>query len=317
MAKNPQPQTLKELIRVHHDRARKNFSQKHPHAHKFFKNKGLDLGKIRHHSARLLAAGTLAGSLLLASPDKHLMLEAPPMPQKWVKNLTYAGLATPSDPRGFLVGQLREILPKKVRPLTLGEEKEIGILIEKLTGIRARATLESEHLNTSFGLIGAEQHLPRFPGDTSSEHDEFQDSGITPGLGAWGYFAPSKNELKDIDQEREKYYVAVQTLYLPDWEKRLRWLRDWYKYRKVLVLNPETGRAVVASIADSGPAAWTGKHFGGSPEVMFHLGLDKGPRKGEVILFFVDDPENKVPLGPLNYGKIGLPKISVKKTQRG
>jgi len=32
------------------------------------------------------------------------------------------------------------------------------------------------------------------------------------------------------------------------------------------------GNAVVADIADSGPAAFTGKQFGGSPAVMNYLG---------------------------------------------
>ena len=55
----------------------------------------------------------------------------------------------------------------------------------------------------------------------------------------------------------------------------------------------------MAVIGDSGPAAWTGKHFGGSPEVMAYLELNRGKQKGAVILFFVDDQNNKVPLGPL------------------
>ena len=100
---------------------------------------------------------------------------------------------------------------------------------------------------------------------------------------------------------KEKYYVAVQTLYLPDWETRLNYLRDWYKHRKVVVANPRTGRAIIAVVADSGPAYWTGKHFGGSPEVMNYLESKDGRQKGPVILFFVDDPEDKVPLGPLEY----------------
>ena len=71
------------------------------------------------------------------------------------------------------------------------------------------------------------------------------------------------------------------------------------------------GNAVVAAIADAGPAAWTGKHFGGSPEVMDYLG---GPRykKGPVILFFVDDPESKVPLGPVEYNTIDLANVGLK-----
>jgi hypothetical protein len=36
-------------------------------------------------------------------------------------------------------------------------------------------------------------------------------------------------------------------------------------------------------------------------------------KKGPVILFFVDDPENKVPLGPVEYSKINLPKVALHK----
>ena len=96
----------------------------------------------------------------------------------------------------------------------------------------------------------------------------------------------SKDELTNDLILKEKYYVAVQTLYLPDWEKRLSYLRDWYKYRKVLVVNPVNGKTVVADVADSGPADWTGKQFGGSPEAMAYLGLNVGMQKGPVIVFF-------------------------------
>ena len=74
---------------------------------------------------------------------------------------------------------------------------------------------------------------------------------------------------------------------------------DFFKFRKMLVINPKTGQAVVAVIGDAGPAEWTGKHLGGSPEVMDALGLASGPRKGLVIYFFIDDPKNEVPLGPV------------------
>ena len=123
---------------------------------------------------------------------------------------------------------------------------------------------------------------------------------MAPGLGAWGYFAKSKQDLTTDLEQKEKWYAVVQTLYLPDWNRRQPYLKDWYKFRKVLIVNTQNGNSVIASIADSGPAAWTGKHFGGSPEVMQSLG---GPKykKGSVIVFFVDDPDNKVPLGPVSY----------------
>jgi len=63
------------------------------------------------------------------------------------------------------------------------------------------------------------------------------------------------------------------------------------------------GNVVIADIADSGPAAWTGKHFGGSPEVMDYLGGSRY-KKGPVVVFFVDDPKNEVPLGPVEYNSV-------------
>jgi hypothetical protein len=207
----------------------------------------------------------------------------------------------PTYQRSRLVSNLQGILPEEIKPLTESEEIQVSQIFHDLYGIHASAELEGNRLNTDYGLIGAEQHLRRYPGDTATQHDALPQAGITPGRGAWGYFAPSKDLLTPDLIAKEKYYVAVQTLYLQDWQTRLSYLRDWYKYRKVIVANPRTGRAIVAVVADSGPAYWTGKQFGGSPEVMSYLESRDGRQKGPVVLFFVDDPEDKVPLGPLEY----------------
>lgn len=308
MKKRPaQSADLRSKLKLLHLEEQKKLRDRHPHALEFFVQKALPLGKLREHSAKILASGALLGSLALAPPARA---QAPSLPPPIFDTLLAGGAVIPENPGGFLKDELFKLLPDKPKPLTEDTEKNIGLLLERLTGIRVRATLEGEHLNTSYGYIGAEQHLPRFPGDTISQHDEFRESGITPGRGAWGYFAPSRVELADPLVQKEKWYAVVQTMYLPDWEERLKYLRDWYKHRKVIIVNTENGNAVIADIADAGPAAWTGKHFGGSPEVMDTLG---GPRykKGPVLLFFVDDPENKVPLGPVDYFRMSRPQVAV------
>ncbi len=282
-------------------------AERHPHALDFLAKRGISLEGLRNHSSKLLASGALLAGLAINQPVKA---QAPSLPPPVFEKLLAEGIVMPENPQEYLLDELKQTLPDKPRPLDSDLEKNIGLTIERATGIRARATLEGEHLNTTYGYIGAEQHLPRFPGDTISQHDQFRESGITPGRGAWGYFTNTKSQLTEDLVQKEKWYAVVQTLYLPDWEERLKYLRDWYKYRKVLIINIENGNAVVADIADSGPASWTGKHFGGSPEVMNSLG---GPRykKGAVILFFVDDPENKIPLGPLEYNRIDKPEVAV------
>ncbi len=272
--------------------AEKTLKELHPKAIEFFNQKKLNPGKIREHAARLLTSGALAGSLLLTSPK----MDSLKMPA-----LSSVVCVRPEDLQKTVSAQLKAILPAKTETLSEEKERQISQLLFNAYGITAVAKLGDTRLNYVYGFMGAEQHLPRFPGDSVSFHDDYQKSGITPGLGAWGYFAPSKQALTPDLIDNEKYYVAVQTLYLSDWVARFKYLSDFYKYRKVVVVNPENGKTIVCDIADSGPAWWTGKHFGGSPEVMAYLGLNVGMQKGKVILYFLDDSENNVSLGPLEY----------------
>ena len=304
-------ESLREKLKLKHLQTKSAFRERHKEADDYLKSKGLDLGKIREHSSKLITAGALAGSLALSSPNTSFLL----MPPNEILAKVRATPIPATSNATKLRNAMKEILPETIRPLNREEEKYLEKILQDLTGIPAKATLEGEHLNTTYGKIGAEQHLRRYPGDTMADQtpkgDEYGadnpgpvlKEGMAPGLGAWGYFAPSKEALTPELEETERWYAVVQTLYLPDWYKRLPYLRQWYKYRKVLIVNTDNGKAVVASIADSGPAAWTGKHFGGSPEVMDYLG---GPRykKGPVLLFFVDDPDNKIPLGPVEYNDV-------------
>jgi hypothetical protein len=305
--------TIRTKLKLKNYEEKARVFQKHSHVNNDILRNAFDIGKLREHSAKLLGAGALTTGLLVSSPNMHLL----PPPHEIVQKMrTHSGHAAPVvAPQKVLIDSLREVLPDRPRPLTRQEEKSLEHVFSDVMKVPAKATLEGEHLNTTYGYIGAEQHLMRYPGDTMATHfageksvdKDLHKEGMAPGRGAWGYFAQSKAQLTPDLVEKEKWYAVVQTLYLPDWNTRTRYLRDWYKHRKVVIVNTTNGQAVVAAIADSGPAAWTGKHFGGSPEVMLHLG---GPRykKGPVVLFFVDDPENKVPLGPVEYNKIDLPE---------
>ena len=296
---------LRNKLKLKSLETQRNFQKKYPEAQKFLNEKGVELGKIRQHSAKIIGAGALTGTLLLSPPTGAGQL---PQPDQVIKSVTSEASNEGFDlPQRHLIDGMSSILPENLRSLNRSEEKNLEKLFLDVAGVATKATLEGEHLNTTYGLIGAEQHLKRYPGDIIDYHGPFFKEGIAPGLGAWGYFANSKAQLTPELIETEKWYAVVQTLYLHDWNTRQPYLYDWYKYRKVMLVNTDNGNAVVAAIADAGPASWTGKVFGGSPEVMKYLG---GPRykKGPVVLFFVDDPENKVPLGPVEYNKLDLPE---------
>jgi hypothetical protein len=210
------------------------------------------------------------------------------------------------SPKTKLILDLSNILPQVVGPLNEEQEKAVGENLSEHFDMKVSAELEGKRLNRSYGIIGAEQHLMRYPGDTMASHfrtseeaSQFYSSGMAPGRGAWGYFAPSAGEMDEKDIMREKYYIAVQTFLAPGFQENVREHYAFYKYRKMLVVNPENGRAVVAVIGDAGPAAWTGKQLGGSPEVMIHLERKDGKQRGPVLYFFIDDPDDTIPLGPV------------------
>ena len=246
-----------------------------------------------------LVAGSFGGLMLLTGQISN------PFPSLPLANAQKSTVPT-VDKKVFLVSDLAKILPHEVRPFTELEEQKVSDILSRTYGIKVRPELSGKRLNRSYGFIGAEQHLSRFPGDTLSTHFDSEDerksywqSGMAPGLGAWRYFANSP-DLTRLDKDREKYYIAVQTFLSKDFNTRFAEYRDFFKYRKMLVVNPNNGRAIVADIADAGPAEWTGKHLGGSPEVMHYLERFDGRQRGPVLYFFIDDPDDKIPLGPIS-----------------
>lgn len=262
----------------------------------------------QHVGSSQLAAGSLGGLLLLSSPS------SPALPQP-SHLLAAAGEFTQTLPGAtFVVSDLVKVLPEEVRPLTEQEEQVVVDILSRNFGFLVTAQLEGKRLDRSYGIIGQEQHLARFPGDslaihfdTTEEARMFASEGMAPGLGAWGYFVPSKAQMSDQDSLREKYNIAVQTFLAQDYYQRSLEYNTFFKYRKMLVVNPQNGKAIVVVVGDAGPATWTGKHLGGSPEVMQYLERVDGPARGPVLFFFIDDPNDTVPLGPVEvYNKVAV-----------
>lgn len=270
-----------------HQDLSKNIAKKHRKSFEWLSN-----------NSKQLAVGSLSGLLLLTAPVKTPADQAIKVASEQAQTI---------DNKTFLLADLSGAVPQDVRPLSTDEETKIGDLLSKAFGMKVSAELDGKRLNRSYGLIGAEQHLARYPGDTMESHfdgnavdsSKYYSSGMAPGLGAWGYFSTSRASMTQEDNMREKYYIAVQTFLSPDFNNRVAEYRDFYRFRKMLVVNPQNGKAVVVVIGDAGPAEWTGKHLGGSPEVMKHLERVDGKARGPVLYYFIDDPDDTIPLGPV------------------
>jgi len=101
-------------------------------------------------------------------------------------------------------------------------------------------------------------------------------------------------------KRNEQYYVSVQAQFVPQWPKEHTQLKNWYKFRKMLIINPMEEKAVVAAVGDLGPAHWMQYQFGGSPEVIREANIWSLKSKGKILTLFINDTNNTIPLGPIS-----------------
>jgi hypothetical protein len=282
--------------RVHYNHLRDRWTQQHAALHGRLWDKHKDALEWLQKQTKHATVGSLGAFMLFALPGK----DAIPLPRLLTVNASQE-IGNSIDKKAFIISDLSSVLPDTVEELTPQQEKKVSEVFSRYYGVKATAELEGKRLNRSYGYIGAEQHLARFSGDSMEGHfsnpddaAKYYSSGMAPGRGAWGYFGADEQ-----GTAREKYYIAVQTFLAPGWQENSREMSQFFKYRKMLVVNPQNGKAMVVVIGDAGPAPWTGKHLGGSPEVMKYLERVDGRQKGPVLYFFLDDPDDKIPLGPL------------------
>lgn len=281
------------------------FEEKHKDTLEYLEKRGIHVDRFLQQGSRKAAAGLAAGIVLLSSGVVGENDVSKPTAGENIltANQLIGEAVGRQDKTQALLKIFSTTLPKNVNQLTYENQSALSNEVSKALDIKAVTELEGNRLNTIYGKIGLEQHLPRYPGDNISEHFEsavsaglYGKSGMTKNRGAFGYFAPSKYALAKDLIEKEKYYAVVQTFDIPGYNSKK---AQWYKHRKVLIINTENGRAVVGAIGDAGPAKWTGKSFGGSPELMDHLQMYRGNRKAKVLMFFIDETSSNVKLGPL------------------
>jgi len=208
-------------------------------------------------NSKQLAVGSLAGLFLLANPVSAQLPSS-------ISAVLSPSTNTNLGKNTFLIYDLSSVLPEKVRPLTSEEEAKVSQILTRDFKLDIVSEIGGKRLNTTYGLIGQEQHLARFPGDniyihfkSSQEAQDFWSYGMAPGLGAWGYFTNSQSAMTEAIALREKYYIAVQTFLAPGFDQNPGEYLNFFKYRKMLVVNPQNGKAVVAVIGDSGHEIFT------------------------------------------------------------
>ncbi|MBU0579421.1 hypothetical protein KJ628_05660 [Patescibacteria group bacterium] len=285
-----------KLIRQVCDDAKQRFDAKHQDLIAWMKNNNISFNDLRSVSQQILAATSLAGAVVFNSPEGMGVIPQIHAQEKTKDELLVAVTREEYDE---IIKKLESIV--QMPPGHMEKETELYLeqQLSDILGFEVTAELEGQRLNHSIGIMGGEQHLYRFPGDNLNQHDSYQEAGISPNRGAFSWFTEN-GELTENAIANEKYYFAVQTLYLPNWNSEYPTLKPWYKFRKMIVINPAEKIAVVGVVGDAGPAAWIQKQFGGSPEIIREGKIWSPKSRGRVLLLFVDDPDDKIPLGPIS-----------------
>lgn len=286
---------LKHIQQVS-ENIKRRFEEKHQDLILWMKKNNVSFDDLRLVSQQILAATSLAGAVALNSPDG---MKAVPRIYAQEKTNDELLAAVTEEEHDEIMKKLESIV--QMPPGHMEKETELYLeqQLSDILGFEVTAELEGQRLNHSIGIMGGEQHLFRFPGDNLSQHDSYQEAGIAPNRGAFGWFTQN-GELTKQAIDSEKYYFAVQTLYLQNWSSEYPTLKPWYKFRKMIVINPVEKIAVVGVVGDAGPAAWVQKQFGGSPEIIREGKIWSPKSRGRVLLLFVDDPDDKIPLGPIS-----------------
>ncbi|MGD9129548.1 MAG: hypothetical protein PVJ09_03620 [Candidatus Woesebacteria bacterium] len=284
-------------VQSSYQKIKQNFLDKHQELSVWLKKNSLELEDLKDLTQQLMAAVSLAGQVIVSQPVEAQIEEQIQLVEEETGDKSLAQLN--EEEHQEVINKMISFVNIEAGHLAKEDELYLEQQLNDILGFEVTAELDSHRLNHSIGIMGGEQHLKRFPTDTLAQHDAYLEAGLAENRGAFGWFSQNM-ELTEQDIQREKYYFAVQTLYLPDWNTNYKELKPWYKFRKMIVINPNEELAVVGVVADAGPAQWVKKQFGGSPEVIREGKIWSPKSRGKVILFFVDDPNDEVPLGVID-----------------
>lgn len=198
-----------------------------------------------------------------------------------------------------VMDKMAEMVQQPAGHLQRQDELYLEQQLTDLFGFEISAELEGIRLPHSIGIMQAMPHLRRHPTDVLTSHQRVRSAGIRQARGSFGWFT-EMGQLTEAGVLQEEYYFAVQADFLSGWQSSPSLLKNWLKFRKMVMINPADQRAVVGCIGDLGPSEWMHYQFGGSPETIVDGKVWSPQTRGHVLLFFINDPMNQVQLGPLD-----------------
>lgn len=195
-----------------------------------------------------------------------------------------------------VVTKLQQFVQLPAGHLQKEDELYLEQQLSEVFGFEVLAESENFRLPYTVGVMGARQHLRRFPEDKLADHARVPEAGMALRRSAFGWFTEMGQVTPNMTAA-EQYTVSFAAELLPNWATEANHLRDLLRFHKVLVINPLERLAVVAALGDTGPYQELQEQFGGSPELIRDGRIWSIPAQGKVMVFLIHDLENTVPLG--------------------
>ncbi|KKQ88214.1 MAG: hypothetical protein UT11_C0038G0006 [Berkelbacteria bacterium GW2011_GWA2_38_9] len=207
--------------------------------------------------------------------------------QYWLARYSTRRLIPDSDTfndYGLSDQQASSVSNEFLRSIREGETLERGT--DKLEGNSIPATSGKTAREQHLYLSEEEYNLGRTDASASKHYSVSSTSsaaqnGMAGGFGAFGSIA------SPASTSQERYYINMRWNY-GSWYEDCGSVSDghcttrtsnvdivnkgWHRHKKVIVKNPTNNRRIVVSVEESGPAIWTDRVSGLSPEAMEELG---------------------------------------------
>jgi len=162
-----------------------------------------------------------------------------------------------------------------------------------LLGFEVTSELQNQQLAYYLGKIASLPYLKRSPTDSITPKTIPHEAGIQSKRSFFGWSDPF---ISSKAQNSEGYHVSLPLLHLPSWSTQFQTLSQWYKNRKMLVINPTNAIFVIATVNDLYYHPSNTFQFGGSPLLIRQGGFWSPQNLGRALVLFVT--ENKAELQP-------------------
>lgn len=172
--------------------------------------------------------------------------------------------------------------------------------LSDIVGFTVSSQFENIALPYIWGKAKSLPHIKRHPTDNLDLHEYIHEATITNKRSVYGWLNLVQSTKEEI-AIREQYSVTLPLLTFEHPELPSERFIQWFKYKKVLMINPQSKKMAVAQISNIVLPQQPKYALGLSPELSRNLETWRPPSQGNIFFLFVDDAQDKVPLGMLEY----------------